>query len=87
MTMAGLKGIIFHNWSVVRVIRVGIGSIALYQALSLRDGMIGVFAVLLLVQGIMNWSCCGAGSCDTVESKFKATDVTKDVEYEEVKPM
>ncbi len=87
MSVAELKNVLIYNWNVVRIVRVAIGCIALYQAIAFKDGLIGVFAFLLLAQGIMNWSCCGTGSCTTVESKPTTNELNKEVEYEEVKPL
>ena len=79
------KYTLFYNWNVVRIIRIGIGLIALYRAVEANDWLIGILAVLLLSQGLFNWGCCGVSSCAPKRNNQQQADTVKDVEYEEVK--
>jgi hypothetical protein len=73
-----LKNTLLYNWTLLRIMRLGIGLIALYQAVEAHDWMIGTFAVLLLSQGLFNWGCCGAQGCapkQTVKDNNKTEEV------------
>lgn len=72
---------IFSNWSVMRWIRLVLGSIALVQAFMLGDSMLGLLGGFLLFTAIANVGCCGGGGC-TINSK--ASMGNKKDEYEEV---
>jgi hypothetical protein len=85
MTGQEFKGLLLNDWNAIRLIRVGMGAIALYQAITVQDVLVGVLALVLLVQGIMNWSCCGMSSCVPKQSKKNASqDKQKEVIYEEL---
>lgn len=79
-----IKNTLFYNWNLMRIMRVGIGLIVLYQSIDVKDWMIGAFAAILLSQGLFNWGCCGAQGCVPNKSDVKNNTI-EDVIYEEVK--
>ncbi len=81
MTIQDIKILLFHDWNAIRLIRISMGLIALYQAIDVKDVLIAILAVVLLVQGIMNWSCCGMSSCAPKQNKQRDS---QEVEYEEL---
>ena len=58
-----IKNSLLYNWNLLRIMRVGIGLIVLYQSIDAKDWIIGAFAAILLSQGLFNWGCCGAQVC------------------------
>lgn len=85
MTLQEIKLLLLHDWNVVRIIRIGMGGVFLYQAVASQDLFVGLLATFLLVQGIMNWSCCGVGSCASKQNKNTSSEDQKEVvSYEEL---
>ena len=66
-----MKGIM-KNWDVARLIRlilgVGFTSYGLYSG----DHFLIMPGILLVILGVLNWSCCAAGGCST-STTTKAT--------------
>lgn len=72
---------IFNNWSVMRWIRLVLGSIALVQVFMPGDSMLGLLGGFLVFTAIANVGCCGGGAC-TINSR--AGKSNKRVAYEKV---
>lgn len=54
---------LLNNWSVMRVIRIIIGIVALVQSVIQRDITLGIIAGFLLLTAIANVGCCGTNNC------------------------
>ena len=79
-----IKNTLLYNWNLMRIMRVGIGLIVLYQSIDAKDWMIGAFAAILLSQGLFNWGCCGVKGCALRKSDVKNNTI-EDITYKEVK--
>lgn len=71
---------LLNDWNIGRIIRLlaGIG-IGIYAVIS-KDYMFLLLGGLFLLQGVLNMSCCGGGSCLSSDS-----DNTKQVYKGEIK--
>lgn len=61
---------ILKNWDFARIVRLLLGVLVIIYSISSKDYVFIVLGGLLLVQAIMNISCCGSAGCYT-ESKHK----------------
>ena len=77
-----MKMIIFNNWNIIRVLRLGIGLVILVQAVMASDIMFGLIGLLFSGMAVFNTSCC-VGACAAPPSKSDTT--TKEISYEEIK--
>ena len=68
----------------MRIIRLALGLFLAMQAVQLRDVMAGFISAILLFQAFTNTGCCGVGGC-AVPTTTKASNTTKEVDYEEIK--
>lgn len=50
---------ISENWSIMRVLKLLLGIMALGQALHQKDILLGIIAGLLLFTSVANLGCCG----------------------------
>ncbi len=80
-----IKLTLLTNWSLMRWIRLLAGLFFAVQAVQLHDVIAGVIATMLLVQAFTNTGCCGVSGC-AVPTTEKKSDLTQEVEYEEIKP-
>jgi hypothetical protein len=53
-----------QNWHIMRLLRVVIGIFGIVEYLSVKEPMLLVVGGFLLVQGLFNIGCCGAGACE-----------------------
>ncbi|MBS1647006.1 MAG: hypothetical protein JST67_06665 [Bacteroidetes bacterium] len=61
--MNTIKKTLLYNWHFVRVVRLLLGIIVAYQAVSMRDVLAGGVALFFLVQALGNIGCCGTSAC------------------------
>lgn len=74
---------LFHNWTIIRIIRLTLSVIIIVQAIQLHDALFGVFGFFFLYQALSNTGCCAMNNCATT-STTNAID-EKEIELEEVK--
>lgn len=81
-----MKALIAGPWTLVRILRIGIGIFFLANIPHTDQPWIfGSFGSLLLVQGLLNAGCCGADGCATgITGKQQDTN-PEQVTYEEIK--
>ncbi len=60
---------IFHNWNISRITRIVFGIGLMILSFTSKENIIIIFGSLLLIQGILNLSCCGAGGCSLSNNK------------------
>ncbi len=62
-----------NNWTLMRVIRLGIGGYGLVDGLQRSEILMIVLGTFFIVQAIFNWGCssCASGNC---EIKTENTD-------------
>lgn len=77
--------IIGTPWHFMRWLRLigglffGIGAVVNY------DLPVLLISILLIVQAVFNWGCCGVNSCNTNLTKKQNTESTQEIDFEEVK--
>jgi hypothetical protein len=71
------------NWNGIRLFRVIVGLAALIQGLLYRQYVLSVIGGVLLLQGVLNWSCCGV-TCSVQKSTKNNNAGTEEMDYEEV---
>lgn len=72
------------NWSFMRIVRLLAGIVALWQAIVMKDNLLGAAGALLIIMSVLNIGCCGAGSCSVRQPKMKSTESPKEISYETV---
>lgn len=81
--MQAVKQMLFTGWTIMRWLRLVLGSIIAVQAIQQHDSLSGIIAAFFLFQAITNTGCCGSQGCGMPMRKTTAT--TEDAVYEEVK--
>lgn len=71
----------FKNWSAARIIRLVVGLGLVVFSFIQHEYLFLIVAAMLLLQAVLNVSCCGVNGCSSVENPSK-TSVYKD----EIKP-
>ncbi len=61
---------ILYGWNMMRVLRIVMGSIALWQGIVTKESILGVAGVFLLFMGLANIGCCGSNGC-SIPSRHK----------------
>lgn len=74
---------LFHNWTIIRIIRLILSVIIIVQAIQLHDALFGVLGFFFLYQAVSNTGCCTMNNC-AAPTTANATD-EKEIEFEEVK--
>lgn len=75
---------ILKNWSFMRFLRLGVGLWMAYTAILDRQPVIGLMAVMFLIQALFNMGCVG-GACNLPTTKETITSKPENVNFEEVK--
>ena len=70
----------FGYWRLFRII---FGAIALFQALIMRDIILGIGGIVVAGMAILNMGCCGVNGCNT-SFNSKNNKKIDHIEYEEV---
>jgi hypothetical protein len=86
--MNTLKQRLLTNWSLPRIMRLGIGTMLLVMGIQSRDWAMGLFSVFFLYQAVTDTGCCGSGACyapPASKNKMTASEGEKEIEYEEIK--
>lgn len=75
------------GWNFMRILRMGMGVIAVGVAIYDRDSLLGLAGAFLLLMGLFNLGCCGTGGCALPNRNSHTTKqvVADEVEFEEVK--
>ena len=80
-----MKRMIFSNWNLFRILRLGLGIAIIVQAVMARDMLFAFAGLLFSLMALFNVGCCGNGTCPPAP-KNNPTPGTpiKDITYEEV---
>jgi uncharacterized membrane protein HdeD (DUF308 family) len=76
-----MKKTLLANWSLMRILRVVVGVMAIVQSITNKDVTVGLIGGFLLFTGIANIGCCCSASCSIPPQK--ESGLTK-IEYEEL---
>ncbi|TWF33965.1 hypothetical protein FHW36_111156 [Chitinophaga polysaccharea] len=60
---------ILNRWSISRIVRLVIGVSIIILAIQMKMLMIGILGSMVLIQAIINSTCCDNGACDVKERK------------------
>lgn len=71
------------NWHFMRILRLVMGSVVVYQGMVTYQPMVSILGTVLVAQALLNAGCCGA-SCAPKE-QAEQVNTSDTVEYEEVK--
>lgn len=71
-----------RNWGFMRIIRLGVGGYALYQAILSSDILMGTLGLIILAMALLNVGC-GAQGCG-IPAQSTTSKNTNEVEYEEI---
>ncbi|MGZ3755994.1 MAG: hypothetical protein ACXVAY_10255 [Mucilaginibacter sp.] len=78
-----MKNEIFSNWTLSRVLRLGIALLIVYQAFRNNDVLFGIVGLLFAGMAVLNRGCCSSVGCYVPAQK--TTDLGENISYEEVK--
>ena len=82
-----MKTLLTTGWTFMRVFRLVTGIAALVYAIVSADIMLGFAGGFLLLMGILNFGCCGAGGCPIPADRSKSETGYRhkeNISYEEI---
>jgi hypothetical protein len=74
----------FRSWSIMRILRLLFGVIAVIQAAITFDFVLGLLGLVVGGLAFFNVGCCGSAGCDTNDKNVNINKEKYDVEFEEV---
>jgi hypothetical protein len=87
--MSTFKERLLTNWHLMRIVRLGIGTMMLVMGIQGKDWAMGLFSVFFLYQAVTDTGCCGSRGCSTPPRRGMASPdqarITDTIEYEEIK--
>ncbi len=84
MNLEYYKQQLLSNWNIMRVVKLFLSFVILFQSVQQHDMMFGFLGGVFLTQTLLNMGCCGVGSC-AVPLKKVNTENVHDIEFEEIK--
>ena len=80
-----MKRMIFSNWNLFRILRLGLGIAIIVQAVMARDMLFAFAGLLFSLMALFNVGCCGTGICSPAPKNNTTPNTPgKDITYEEV---
>jgi membrane-bound ClpP family serine protease len=76
-----MKRVLLTDWHASRIFRVVTGMAALIYGIVKQDNLMGIAGTMLLLMGLSNTGCGGAGGCGV---PMKRNTENKDIEYQEL---
>jgi len=76
-----MKGMITENWNLMRVLRLVLGIIIIFQGFAASDFVLGLLGLLFSAMALFNMGCCGVSGCSV---PVKKNGQSKEINYEEV---
>lgn len=80
-----MKTLLFSGWSLLRVLRLAMGILAVVFVVRGHDALLGAAGGLLLFMAIFSVGCCGAGGCAINPPGDASTREPSQASYEEVR--
>lgn len=74
----------FQSFTLIRVIRLALGSYILADGIIQKDWLFGAIGILLLAQGVFNLGCA-SGTCAPTSQTLNNVDTSEEIVFEEVK--
>jgi len=79
---------ILSGWNILRVIRLGLALLVIYESIKNYDVMFAILGSVILFQAVLNFGCCGQDGCAVNTNSNKQTDIInskEEVSFTEVK--
>lgn len=54
---------ILSNWSFMKILKLGLGTLVLIQAIHNHDTAMAMFGGIFMLQALLNIGCCGPNGC------------------------
>lgn len=70
---------LFQKWDLVRIIRFSIGVLFALIALFSSEYLFLLPAAVLVLQALLNLSCCGVSGCSVPEENQNEPDLRRDI--------
>ncbi|MBC7554147.1 MAG: hypothetical protein H7257_09215 [Taibaiella sp.] len=86
--MNTFKQRLFTNWHLVRIMRLGIGTMLLVTGIQNKEWAIGLFSLFFIYQAVTDTGCCSSGGyCPpSVKRRNAGTPIyDQEIEYKEIK--
>ena len=77
-----VKNRIIKNWNALRLLRLALSLMVLYQALLGYDVFLGIIGVFVLGQTVLNIGCCNSSGCSIHSMHRKSVSDTEDINFE-----
>lgn len=75
---------ILRGWHIARMLRLILGCIIVWNALTKGDWGIAIIGIVLVLAAVGNVGCCGIHSKCAIKGKTSQVSVVEDIEYEEL---
>jgi len=75
---------LLQGWHFARLLRLVLGSIIIWNAVTAGDWPIAIIGTLLVLTAVGNVGCCGISRAQGNLKESVKTGLTEDIEYEEV---
>lgn len=79
-----MKETLLKGWHLMRILRLGMGSLMVVQFIQTSDKLVGLIGALLLYQALFNKGCCSNNGCAATPQN-KANNKIEDISFEEIK--
>ena len=76
--------VIKSNWNFMRILILLAGIVALWQAILMKDYLLGAAGIMLMVMSAFNIGCCGTRGCSTNLPRSGSAEAEKEITYETV---
>ena len=86
--LENLKNRLLTGWTLMRIIRLGLASLIMVQAITNNEIVFAIIGGVLLFQAAFNYGCCGTSGCDINHSENKSKSLNQNqnnITYTEVK--
>lgn len=74
---------ILKGWNVMRVLRLGIGIMAIIQGYQQGSWPLAIAGFFVMILALANLGCCGTGAC-AVNNRRSNNNSKKEITYEEL---
>ena len=79
------KNRIIKNWNAMRLVRLALSLMVLYQALLGYDVFLGIIGGFVFGQTVLNLGCCNSSGCSIHSMQRKSVTETENINFEEIK--
>lgn len=80
-----MKETLLNNWGLMRILRLVMGTLMMYQFYITGDKIVVAIGAVLLYQALFNKGCCANNACAPKKTTNSQTNNIEDIVFEEVK--